>query len=621
MLEALKSPIMIRNLQIRNRVVMSPVTTRFASESGAVTKQLIDYHEERAKAGVGLQIVENVSIQDQPPPNMLRIHSDGMIAGFNELAESIKGWGARAGIQLNAIGAIRQGTDVNLLSTEQILSVIDDFTAAALRVKTAGFDLVEIHGAHAYFIAQFTSARHNRRNDDWGGTWEKRANFLVSLIRRTREKVGNNFPISLRISGDEFIERGRTIEETERMVPLFEKAGIDLLNVSGGGPETREWTGLPMAFPQGTLVYLAERLKKCVSIPVVTVGRINDPRLADRIIREGKADMVAFGRALIADPCLIQKAFQGKFQEMRRCTACMDCRMRVVDLGLKMKCSVNAEVGKEGDSALFPARKSRKVMVIGAGPAGMEAARIARLRGHRVSLYDQQKKLGGQLNLAVAPPHKEELKNIIEYLSYQMKALKIPVKLGTRVDSALIQKAKPDVVVIATGSKPALPVFEGSPPSRVLTPQEVLEKKLPQGESFLVMGGGSLGCELAEYLAEKGKKVSVVEILGQIAADTESNARKLLMQRLAEKRVPFYTRSRVQRCEGNKACGVNDSGERVEVPADVVVAAMGAQPAPLAPKGLEKMKSVPEIYTIGDCRQAGKIMQAIHDGNRVGRMI
>ena len=324
---------------------------------------------------------------------------------------------------------------------------------------------------------------------------------------------------------------------------------------------------------------------------------------------------------MIADPHLIRKAFQGKFQEMRKCTACMDCRMRVVDLGLRMKCSVNADVGREGDSALVPARTPRKVMVIGAGPAGMEAARIARLRGHRVSMYDQQKKLGGQLTLAVAPPHKEELKNILEYLSYQMKVLKIPVKLGVRVDSALIQKTKPDVVVIATGSKPALPVFEGSPPSRVLTPQEVLEKKLPQGESFLVMGGGSLGCELAEYLAEKGKKVSVVEILGQIAADAESNARKLLMQRLAAKGVPFYTCSRVQRCEGNKACGVNDSGDRVEVAADVVVAAMGAQPTPLSPKGLEKMKPAPEIYTIGDCRQAGKIMQAIHDGNRVGRMI
>ena len=360
MLEALKSPIMIRNLQIRNRAVFSPVTTRFASESGAVTKQLIDYHVERAKAGVGLQIVENVSIQDQPPPYMLRIHSDGVIAGFNELAESIKGWGASAGVQLNAIGAIRQGTDVNQLTTEQIFSVMDDFTAAALRVKIAGFELVEIHGAHAYFIAQFTSARSNRRNDEWGGTWEKRANFLISLIRRTREKVGSDFPISLRISGDEFIEGGRTIEETERMAPLFEKAGIDLLHVSGGGPETREWTGLPMAFPQGTLVYLAERLKKCVSIPVVTVGRINDPQLADRIIREGKADMVAFGRALIADPYLIQKAFQGKFQEMRRCTACMDCRMRVVDLGLRMKCSINAEMGKEGESTLRPSPSPKK---------------------------------------------------------------------------------------------------------------------------------------------------------------------------------------------------------------------------------------------------------------------
>jgi len=621
MLEALKSPIMIRNLQIRNRVVMSPVTTRFASESGAVTNQLIDYHVERAKAGVGLQIVENANIQDQPPPYMLRLHSDGMIAGFNELAESIKGWGARVGIQLNAIGAIRQGTNVNKLTTEQIFSVMDDFTAAALRVKIAGFDLVEIHGAHAYFIAQFTSARHNRRNDEWGGTWEKRANFLITLIRRTREKVGNDFPISLRISGDEFIEGGRTIEETERMVSLFEKAGIDLLNVSGGGPDTREWTGLPMAFPQGALVYLAERLKKCVSIPVVTVGRINDPQLADRIIREGKADMVAFGRALIADPYLIQKAFQGKFAEMRRCTACMDCRMRVVDLGLRMKCSINADVGKEGESVLLLARKPRKVMIIGAGPAGMEAARIARLRGHRVSLYDQQKKLGGQVNLAVMPPHKEELKNILDYLGHQMKVLKIQVKLGVRVDSGMIQRTKPDVVVIATGAEPILPSFEGSLLPKLLTPQGVLEKKLPREENFLIIGGASLGCELAEYLAEKGKKVSVVEILGQMAADAESNARKLLAQRLAEKKVLLYTRSRVQRFAGNRAFGVNENDERFEVPADIVVAAMGAQAGALTIKGLEKMRPAPEVYTIGDCRQAGKIMQAIHDGNRIGRII
>jgi len=621
MLEALKSPIMIRHLEVRNRVVMPPMATRFASEGGAVTKQLIDYHTERAKAGVGLQIVENVSIQEQAPPYILRIHSDGVIPGFNELAESIKGWGARAGIQLNPMGALRLAMDVNQMNSEQILSLIEDFAAAALRAKTAGFDLVEIHGAHGYLIAQFTSPRSNHRHDEWGGTWERRANFLLALIRRTREKVGNDFPLSLRISGDEFIQGGRTVEETERMAPFFEKAGIDLLHVSGGGSETREWTGLPMAFPRGALVHLAERLKKCVRLPVVTVGRINDPLLADQIIREGKADMVAFGRGLIADPYLIQKAFQGKFNDLRRCTACMDCRQRVVDLGLKMKCSVNADLGQEGESALLPVSKPRKVMIVGGGPAGMEAARIARLRGHRVSLYDRQKKLGGQLNLAITPPHKEELKNILEYLSYQMQALRIPLKLGVNVDSGMIQKAKPDVVVVATGSKPVQPSFDGGLPPKLLTPQEILEKRLPQEDNFLVMGGGSLGCELAEYLAEKGKKVSVVEILDQIAPDAESNARKLLAQRLREREVSIYLRSRVQKFEGNRAIGINEKGERFEVPADIVVTAMGAQPNPPSFKGMEKMRPAPEIYPIGDCRQAGKIMQAIHDGNRLGRMI
>lgn len=621
MLDALKNPIMIRNLQIRNRVVMPPMATRFASENGGVTRQLIDYHSERSKGGVGLQIVESTLIQDEPVAYMLKIHSDAFIPGLNELAESIKGWGAKAAIQLHHWGVLTQTADPNLLTADQISSLIEDFASAALRAKNAGFDLVEIHGAHAYLIAQLLSPRTNRRQDEWGGTRERRANFLLCVLRRLREKLGNDFPLSLRISGDEFIEGGRTIEETEHLVPLFEEAGIDLLHVSGGGLYSREWTGLPMAFPRGALVHLAERLKRCVRIPVATVGRINDPILADRILREGKADLVAFGRALVADPYLPQKAFQGKFQDIRKCTACMDCRRRVVDLGWKMKCSVNAEVGREGDSALFLAGQVKKVMIIGAGPAGLEAARIARLRGHRVTLYEQGEKLGGQVSLAIVPPHKEELNNILDYLSNQMKALKIPVKLGVKVDSGLIQKTKPDVIVMATGSKPAWPSFENSPPKKLLTSHEILRKKLPKGESFLIIGGGSVGCELAEYLAEKGKKVSVVEILGEIASDAESNVRKLLTQRLGEKRVAIYTCSKVQKVKGDKATVVNEKGEVSELQADVVVAAVGAVPNPTSFKGIEKMRPAPEIHTIGDCQQPGKILQAIHDGNRVGRMI
>jgi pyruvate/2-oxoglutarate dehydrogenase complex dihydrolipoamide dehydrogenase (E3) component len=251
----------------------------------------------------------------------------------------------------------------------------------------------------------------------------------------------------------------------------------------------------------------------------------------------------------------------------------------------------------------------------------MEAARIAKLRGHRVSLYDREKKLGGQLNLAIAPPHKEELKNILEYLSNQIKALRIPLKLGVKVDSGLIQKNKPEVVIVATGSKPALPSFGGNPPARLLTPSEIFRKKLPPGESFLIIGGGSIGCEMAEYLAMKGKQVFIVEILNQIASDAESNARKLLIQRLAEGKVTVYTRSQVQKFESNKATVVNEKGEIFELQADHLVAAIGALSAPLSLKGIEKMKPAPEIYTIGDCRQPGKIMQAIHDGNRIGRII
>lgn len=621
MLDALMSPILIGSLKVRNRVVMPPMATLFASESGGATQQHIHYHVERAKAGVGLQFVENVMFQAQTPPYRLKLHNNGMLPGFNELAEAIKQWGARVGMQVNHPGLLGQSPDINGLNPDQIFAFIEDFANCALRGKMAGFDIVEIHGAHAYLIAQFLSARTNHRTDEWGGTMEKRAKFAVEVIRCTRQKVGPDFPLAFRISGDEFIEGGRTIEETERIVPLLEEAGVNLLDVSGGGPFTREWTGLPMAYPRGSLAYLAERLKKHVRIPVVTVGRINDPRFADQLIREGKADLVAFGRALLADPQLIRKAVQGKFDEMRKCTACMDCRRRVVDLGVKMRCAVNADLGREGEAALLPARKIKKVMIIGGGPAGMEAARIAKMRGHRVTLYERERRLGGQLHYAIAPPHKEELNNILEYLTYQMKLQKIPVKLGVKVDGRLIQKARPDVVILAAGSDPALPSFEGSAQVKIWTSHEILGKKLPPGESFLIVGGGSVGCELAEHLAEKGKKVIIVELLEQMASDAESNVRKLLIDRLAHKIVVLCLRSRVQKIEGNRAWVVNEKDEVSDWPADVVVSAVGAVPHEVSIKGIEKMKPAPEIYTIGDCGQPGKIFDAIHDGNRIGRIV
>ena len=614
MLKALNNSIRIKNLEVRNRFVMPPMVTRFASESGEVTRQLLEFHMERSKGGVGLQIVESTLIRDAPFP-MLKIYSDSLIPGLNELAESIKMWGAKSGIQLNHWG-VNSPDD---LSHGQICGLIEDFASAALRAKRAGFDLVEIHAAHTALVNRFLSPRNNHRTDEWGGSWKDRARFPLAVIRRIREKIGNEFVLSLRLTGDEFIEGGRNIEETERMIPLFENAGIDLLHISAGGTDSREWTALPMVFPRGALVHLAERVKKLAKIPVITVGRINDPILADHIIWEGKADLVSFGRALLADPYLPQKALQGNFDDIRKCTACLDCRMRVVDLNWKMKCSVNPELGKEGAAALVKADRKKQVVIIGGGPAGMEAARIAKLRGHSVTLYDRHQKLGGQLAVAIAPPHKEELRNILEYLSNQMKSLKISVKLGVEVDFSLIQDIKPEVIILATGSKPIVPTFEGK--ARILTPYALLDGKLPKEKSFLIVGAGSVGCEIAEYLAEKGKNVSVVESLEQIASDYQSDARRLLIQRLQQKKVTIYNRSKVLKIEGDKATIINHAEEALELTADFVVVAGGTFSNPISLNGIEKLKPTPEVYHIGDCRQIGKIMHAIHDGNRVGRLI
>jgi 2-enoate reductase len=332
-----------------------------------------------------------------------------------------------------------------------------------------------------------------------------------------------------------------------------------------------------------------------------------------------KADLVAFGRALLADPHLPNKAFAGKNDEIRKCTTCMDCRRRVGDFGWKIKCSVNPDLGNEGAMTLAKAERPRKVMVIGGGLAGMEAARVARLRGHRVTLYERGKKLGGQLSLAVVPPHKEELKNILEYLTHQMDSLKIPVKKGLEVDMPLIRKSRPDVVIVATGSKPTCLSLAGE--VKVLCNYEILTGKLPRENNFLVVGGGSVGCEVAEYLADKGKKVCVVEILDQVAGDAQSVVRRLLAQRLKEKGVAIYTRSQVQRADGDEVTVVDHDGKSRELPADVVVVTIGATPDPLPLPGFEKLKPVPAVYFVGDCRQAGKIMQAVHDGNRIGRLV
>ncbi|MEM2179159.1 MAG: FAD-dependent oxidoreductase, partial [Candidatus Methanomethylicaceae archaeon] len=513
-------PINIGSLEIKNRIVMPPMSTNFANEDGSVSERQIRYYEARAIGGVGLIIVEATCIESsigKLNPIQLCIDNDKFIAGLNELAEAITRYGARAAIQLHHAGRRARvtngkqpvsasdglstpiGLKTRALTLKEIEELIELFAKAAERAKIAGFEAIELHGAHGYLIGQFLSPLTNRRTDKYGGDINGRARFAIEIVRRIKEKLGENFPLIFRISGDEYINGGLDIEETKIISKLLEKEGVNALHISAGAYETRHWTSAPMCIPRGHLVYLAEKIKQIVNIPVITVGRINDLYLAEDIIKNKKADLVSMGRALIADPEIINKTLNGKIENIRRCIACNRCLSRL-DEKLHISCTVNPIAGKEYKIRVKKASKPKKVLIIGGGPAGMEAARIAAIRGHEVILYEEKDKLGGQLILATIPPHKEEMKSILEYYTQELSKLEIEIKIGRKATLKDIEKISPEIIILATGAKPIIPSIPGIKNKNVITAWDVLLNTTKVGDNVVIIGGGMVGCETAEYL-------------------------------------------------------------------------------------------------------------------------
>ena len=629
----------IGRMELKNRIVMPPMGTGYGAEGGYVSQRLIDYHEARARGGVGLIITEVTapSLQCQASSYLLTLGDDSHIPGFRDLADAVHRHGAKLAVQLqHSSWEIRDGSPIQVgpspvmvparvmgisgkptheLTTGEIARIVEWFASATRRAKEAGCDGVELHGAHQYLVASFLSASTNQRQDEYGGTAEKRARFLVEIIRATREAAGPEFPIWPRLNGQEFgIENGVTIEETEQIVPMLVEAGAQAIHVSGYGAGSSAIRA-PISDRPGFLVPLAERVKKTTQVPVIAVGRL-DAELGESVLAEGKADFIAIGRRLMADPELPNKAAEGRFSEIIPCINCMDCIERPVSGGRGCACAVNAAMGHEREYEITTAARVKKVVVVGGGPAGMEAARVAARRGHRVVLFEEESTLGGQLTVATLPPYKEDIALLIKYMVDRLVEAGVDVHLNTEATPEAIAEIGPDAVVIATGGLPIVPDIPGIEGANVATAQDVLSGRATAGQNVVIIGGGMVGCETGHFLAEQGKTVTIIEMLKRMAADVSPMVRRRLMDGLREKNVSLHTQVTCEEIHDDAVTVTTAEGEKQTISADSVVIAVGYRPNDELSRALED--KVPEILRIGDSAEPRRIREAIDDVYRTG---
>lgn len=639
----LLSPGRIGGMEIKNRIVMPPMGTNMATPDGEVTDEIINHYRERARGGVGLIIVETTCV-DAPGGKttayQMAASDDRFVPGLRQLAETIHRHGSRAVLQLqhggrgtkSSITGIQPvapsavpmpyGTQVGYegempreLTVAEIKGLVQRFAAAAARAKTAGFDGVEIHSTGYYLVAQFISSTANLRQDEYGGSLRNRARFLTEIVHAVRGTVGRDYLLLCKISAMELGPgAGLTFEEALQVARMAEEAGADALEIAA-----MLWGVIPQIPPptaeaSGGLLPFMDGMKKSVSIPIIAAGRVS-PEQGEKALQDGQADFIAMGKALIADPELPLKAASGRRHEVRPCIGCLRCIDNQTVKGKGIMCSVNAAEGREAVSRIEPAAKRRKVVVVGGGPAGMEAARVAALRGHDVTLLEREEALGGQLREAVIPPHKDNLPPFLEYLRNQMAMRGVKVKTGVEATAGLVSESQPDAVVLAAGVVPAAPAVRGIESARVVTAKDVLHGAVV-GARVVVIGGGLVGCETAELLARERKTVTVIEMLDEVAGVMPLALRNMLLARMAEAKINVLTGVTCREFTPGSVMIAAAGGEEKTIPFDTVVLAAGGRPDQSLRGALEKV--APAVHLAGDCLEPRGIAEAMADGLRIG---
>ena len=637
MFAKLFSPMKIGSCTIPNRLAVPAMVTNFCTEDGLVTDRFVRYLEEKAKGGWGLIITEDYAVN--PNAKGYRfipgLYNDAQLEGNRKLTETIHRYDSKIFCQIYHPG--RQSTHfVNggvqpiapsatmdpllqemprEMTVEEIHGIVADFASCARRCKEAGFDGIEIHAAHGYLISEFLSPYTNKRVDQYGGCFDNRARFLDEIYAAVRKEVGADFPVTVRISVNEYLLGGRTEAESFVLARHCEELGFDAIHVSNGmyaSPATRQIIA-PMFSEHAFNMQGAQQIKELVHIPVILTNRINDPRMADTLLMMNKADFIGMARGSLADPFLPVKARQGHLSNIRYCIGCLQgCEQKLFE-GTSITCLVNPRIGLEYESELTPVETPKKVLVIGGGPGGLTAAETAARRGHRVTVYEKKADLGGQFKSAAYPIGKGELATFISSARQNLSDMQVPIHLNTEVTPELLEAEKPDAIIVATGAHPLMPPIPGIDGSHVVTAEDVLlgNVTVPAGP-VVVCGGGEVGGEVAQFVAESHPDVTILEMQPDILNDMMVFTRRCLLSYLKDARVRVLTHAKVQKIEDDKVTYLDQAGQSVSLPAAAVISAFGYR----AYNPLEAAaRSVCEnVQVIGGAVKAGNALTAIAEG-------